>query len=154
MAVTTTDQVIFVYDYRHSELLFPAWQSLTVIQVLRLNVIIIESLWNFSGISAAMCLSNFRVIGKVQSRISRLRELTRSCGKKSAPLVNRGPGLAIIHVLNKKLVWQHLSWKCLILFSSFPCNAGDIITWNEPPFIQSFPRYGTGILPNIIYDLT
>ena len=56
----------------------------------------ILSLWNLTGISAALlprCLLNFRAIGKVQTRISRLRDFTRSCGKTSYRLVNRGPGL-------------------------------------------------------------
>ena len=61
----------------------------------RLGVIMIESLCNLTSISAALlprCLSNFRAIGKVQTRISRLRDLARSCGKTSYRLVNRGPG--------------------------------------------------------------
>ena len=60
----------------------------------RLGVIMIVSLWNLTGISAALlprCLSNFRAIGKVQTRISRLRDFTRPCGKTSYRLVNRGP---------------------------------------------------------------
>ena len=62
----------------------------------RLGVIIIVSPWNLTGISAALlprCLSNFRAIGKVQTRISRLRDFTRSCGKTSYRLMNRGPDL-------------------------------------------------------------
>ena len=60
----------------------------------RFGVIMIVSLWNLTGISAALlprCLSNLRAIGKVQTRISRLRNFTRSCGKTSYRLVNRGP---------------------------------------------------------------
>ena len=56
----------------------------------------IVSLWNLTGTSAALlprCLSNFRAIEKVQSRISRLRDFTRSCGKTSHRLVNRGPAV-------------------------------------------------------------
>ena len=37
-------------------------------------------------------LPNFKAIGKVYTLISRLRDLTRSCGKTSYRLVNRGPG--------------------------------------------------------------
>ena len=54
----------------------------------------IVSLWNLTGISAALLpryLLNFRAIGKVQTRISRLRDFTRSCGKTSYRLVNGGP---------------------------------------------------------------
>ena len=39
-----------------------------------------------------MCLSNFKAIGKVWTRISGLRDFTRSCHKTSYRLVNRGPG--------------------------------------------------------------
>ena len=56
----------------------------------RLDVIMIVSQWNLTGISTAllpMCLSNFRAIGKVIARISRLRDLTRSCGKTSVRLI-------------------------------------------------------------------
>ena len=65
------------------------------LEATRLNVIIAVSLWNLTGTSAAalpMCLLNFRAIGKVQTRISRLRDFTRSCSKTSYRLVNRGPG--------------------------------------------------------------
>ena len=51
----------------------------------RLNVIIVVSFWNLTGISAALlsrCLSNLRSIGNIQTRISRLRVFT-SCGKTS-----------------------------------------------------------------------
>ena len=62
-----------------------------------LDVIMFISLWNLIGISAALlsrCLSNFRAIGKVYTRISRLRVLTRSCGKTSVCSVNRGQGVS------------------------------------------------------------
>ena len=51
----------------------------------RLNIIIVVSLWNLTGISAALlsrCLSNLRSIGNIQTRVSRLRIFT-SCGKTS-----------------------------------------------------------------------
>ena len=66
------------------------------LEATRLNVIIVVSLWNLTGTSAAalpMCLLNFRAIGKVQTRISRLRDFTISCSKTSYRLVNRGPGI-------------------------------------------------------------
>ena len=56
--------------------------------------IMVVSLWNSTGISTALLLrwlSNFRVIGKVLTRISRLRDFMRSCGKTSYRLVHRGP---------------------------------------------------------------
>ena len=58
----------------------------------------IASLSILTGMSAALllrCLSNFRAIGKVYGRISRLRDFTRSCGKTSYRLVNKGPGSCI-----------------------------------------------------------
>ena len=64
------------------------------LEAARLGVIMIVWLWNLTGISAALlprCLLNFRAIGKVQTWISRLRDFTRSCGKTSYRLVNRGP---------------------------------------------------------------
>ena len=47
-----------------------------------------------TGIPAALlqrCVSNVRAIGRVQTRISQLRDFTISCGKTSIRLVNRGP---------------------------------------------------------------
>ena len=64
------------------------------LEAVRLDVIMILSLWNLTGISAALlpgCLSNFRAIGKVYTRNPRLRDFTRSCGKTSVPIVNKGP---------------------------------------------------------------
>ena len=78
----------------------------------RLGVIMIVSLWNLTGISTALlprCLLNFRAIGKVQTRISRLRDFTRSCGKTSYRLVNRGPGETMIrtwHLASQVLTLQ------------------------------------------------
>ena len=60
----------------------------------RLDVIMMVSLWNLTGISVAllpMCLSNFRTTGKVKTRISRLWNFTRSCGKTSVCSVDKGP---------------------------------------------------------------
>ena len=76
------------------------------LEAARLGVIMIVSLWNLTGISAALlprCLLNFRAIGKVQTRISRLRDFTRSCGKTSYRLVNRGPGSD--HKQNRKAAY-------------------------------------------------
>ena len=60
----------------------------------RLDVAMVVSLWNLTGTSAAALpryLPNFRAIGKILTRISRLRDFTRSCGKTSYRLVNRCP---------------------------------------------------------------
>ena len=64
------------------------------LEATRLDVIMVVWLWNLTGTSAAAlpkCLLNFRAIGKVQTRISRLRDFTRSYSKTSYRLVNRGP---------------------------------------------------------------
>ena len=65
------------------------------LEAARLGVVMIASLWNLTGILAALvprCLLNFRAIRKIRTRISRHWDFTRSCGKTSYPLVNRGPG--------------------------------------------------------------
>ena len=64
------------------------------LEIATLYVIMLASFWNLTSISAVllpMCLSNVRAIGKVQTRISGLRDFMRSCGKTSYRLVNRGP---------------------------------------------------------------
>ena len=64
------------------------------LEAARLDVSIVVSLWNLTGTSAAVLpryLPNFRAIGKIQTRISRLRDFTRSCGKTSYRFMNRGP---------------------------------------------------------------
>ena len=64
------------------------------LEAARLNVAMVVSLWNLTGTSAAVLpryLPNFRAIGKVLTRISGLRGFTRSYGKTSYRLVNRGP---------------------------------------------------------------
>ena len=51
------------------------------IEAARLGAIIIISLWNLTGISAALlsrCFLNFRAIGKVQAQKSWLQDFTRS----------------------------------------------------------------------------
>ena len=70
------------------------------LEAARLGVIAIVSLWNLTGITAALlpnCLSNFRAIGKVLIRITRLRDFTRSCCDAVYRLVNRGPGQNVPH---------------------------------------------------------
>ena len=71
------------------------------LEAARLNVILIVSLWNLTGSSAAAlpsCLSNFRAIEKALTWISRLQHFAKSCGKTSARLVNRGPGSLCIYI--------------------------------------------------------
>ena len=78
------------------------------IEAARLDVAMVASLWNLTGTSAAALpryLPNFRAIGKVQTRISRLRDFTRSCGKTSYRLVNRDPGKSALTAgLRKQIV--------------------------------------------------
>ena len=62
----------------------------------RLGIKTTVSLWNLTGVSTAVlprCLSNFRAIRKVCTRMSRLRDFT--CGKTSVRLVNKGPGQCV-----------------------------------------------------------
>ena len=64
------------------------------LEAARFGFKLFQSLWNLQGTSAAAlprCLSNFRAILPLQRPISRLRDFTRSCGKTSYRLVNRGP---------------------------------------------------------------
>ena len=70
----------------------------------------VVSLWNLTGTSAAVLpryLPNFRAIGKVETRISRLRDFTRSCCKTSYRLVNRGPD--VVPVLSARSWWRAVS---------------------------------------------
>ena len=55
------------------------------LEAARLDVLVFVLLWYLTDTPATLlpkCLSNFRANGKVQIRISRLRDLTRSCGKR------------------------------------------------------------------------
>ena len=59
-----------------------------------LYYVLTVSLWTVTRISTALlprCLSNFGAIVSVLTRISQLREFTRSCGETSVCLVNKGP---------------------------------------------------------------
>ena len=88
------------------------------LEAARLDVAMVVSLWNLTGTSAAALpryLPNFRAIGKVSTRISRLRDFTRSCGKTSYRLVNRGPENAWLaksfskkrqNLQSKLIVWR------------------------------------------------
>ena len=71
-----------------------------ILEAARLDCYKTVSLWNLTGISAALprCLSNFRAIEKVWTQISRLWDLARSCGKTSYRLVKRGPGYWYRHI--------------------------------------------------------
>ena len=65
------------------------------LEATRLDVIMIVSLLKLAGLSESVlsrCQSNFRAIGKVETRIPRLRDLAKFCSKTSAILVNRGQG--------------------------------------------------------------
>ena len=70
------------------------------LEAARLGVEMTVSFSNLTDISAAllsMCLSNFGAVGKVWTRIPRLRDFTRSCSKTSVYLMNTGPGLQLKH---------------------------------------------------------
>ena len=103
-------------------------------------------LWNLTGSSAALlprCLLNFRAIGKVQTRISGLRDFTRSCGKTSYCLVNRGPG-AEARIFRDKLV-NAMVIDGLAPYITRPSTThDDIIKWKHFPrywpFVQGFHR--------------
>ena len=97
----------------------------------------IVSLWNLTGFSAALlprCQSNFRAIEKVQSRISRLRDFTRSCGKTSYRLwievQGYMPGPSYDHQIRcgspVNLVDPHSVWCVNSTTGSAGANAG----WN------------------------
>ena len=61
-------------------------------------IVSLQNLADISVASLSMCLSNFKEIAVVETRISRLRDFARSCGKTSYCLVNRGPWvIAVLH---------------------------------------------------------
>ena len=73
------------------------------LETARLDILMTISLWNLTGILATvlpMCMSNFRVIGKVQTPMSRLWGFARSCVKACVRLVNRGMGSKSYEILN------------------------------------------------------
>ena len=68
------------------------------LEAARMDVTMIVSLWNLTGISASllsMCLSNFIAIGQVKIWISGLQVFPRSCGKTSVCWINRSSGIGI-----------------------------------------------------------
>ena len=90
-----------------------SWSFVTAI----LNVIMFISLCNLTDISAAVlprCLSNCRAIGKVCTRISRLRSKARSYSKTSIPLVKRGPGNSIFHSRQRRNIKALYYWSFVI----------------------------------------
>ena len=99
------------------------------LEAARLDVIIILSLWNVTGISAVLlprCLSNFRAIGKVWTSTSLLRVSTRSCGTTSVRLLNRGTG--------NTLIWIHLNKRKHLAHLHPPAEMAAYITlWNPLP---------------------
>ena len=107
------------------------------LEAARLGVIMIVSLWNLTGISAALlprCLLNFRAIGKVQTRISRLRDFTRSCGKTSYRLVNRGPVWKFGH--GREVTSQSFSLSQLWLFRISEQKALRVFVRNVNMYLQ------------------
>ena len=80
-------------------------QILRSLEALRLCVVMIVSLWNFTCISAAVLpkfLSNFKAIGKVKTWISWLLDFARSCSKRSVCLVNRGPAITFTQIFRNQ----------------------------------------------------
>ena len=95
------------------------WQISWSLEATRLDVIMVVSLSNLTGTSAAallVCLLNFRAIGKVQTRISWLRDFTRSCSKTPYRLVNRGP-VEMSWLLLRQWLWTKTSLSDLIFLS-------------------------------------
>ena len=95
----------------------------------RLDVIKIVSPEILSGILAALlprCLSNFKAIGKDYTRISRLRDFTRSCGKTHTRLVHER--------MDERSFDSHLS-KCCHAVTNFACIASLIadktLSWDD-----------------------
>ena len=77
------------------------------LEAAKVDANIVVSHWNLPGNSAALlqrCLSNFRAIRKVWTRISRTRYFIRSSGKTSTRLVNRGSAKPYIIWKNE---WTH-----------------------------------------------
>ena len=66
------------------------------------------------------CLWNFKTIGKVQIRISRLRDFARSCGKTSVRLVNRGPVDKCDRILAAEIWHKNLAWRMIFRAFSYP----------------------------------
>ena len=79
----------------------PSYRQISLsLEAASLNVTMIPSLCNLTSISTAAllrCLSNCRAIGKVRTRISRLRDFTRSWCKTSVYGVNRDPDVHSSH---------------------------------------------------------
>ena len=89
----------------------------------KLDTIMIIPLWNLTGISAALlprCLSNFREIGKVKPWISRIRDFTRSFGKTSVHLANRGPGWVIFQPYPR--IWRTMKPASVVPLSGTKTN--------------------------------
>ena len=75
------------------------------LEAARLVFIIVRSLWNLIGTSAAllpMCLSNFKAMRKLKLSISRFRDFTRSNDKTSYRILKWGPGYleSVVHPRN------------------------------------------------------
>ena len=91
------------------------WWSL---QTVRFYVIMIISLQNLTGNSAALlprCLSNLRVTEKFKTQISQLQDLMSSCGKMSIHLVNRGPEEAFVQRVQLPVIWDIMTLMLLSL---------------------------------------
>ena len=81
-------------------------------------VVMIVSHWKLTSIWAALpclprCLTNFRTIGKVETRISRLRYFTRYCGKMS--VLTCCTDNLVTASMPVKFLWRILKKTCCLL---------------------------------------
>ena len=116
-----------------------------------------QSLWNLTGISAALlprCLSNFKTIWSLWHPILRPRDFARSYGKTSVPLVNRGPISSIMKELyhvRSLIASKRIGVKMFVSFWSFaqPCA----ITAEHPQQLwTNWKDLNNGLAPSRPYD--
>ena len=100
-----------------------------------------------AGISAALlsrCPSNFRAIWKVWTRILRLRDFTRSCGKTPVRSVNRSPE---VRHLESRIVLDPVpivadtrigSWVADVTYAVAPWRSS-----SQHPLVSNLTRQGT-----------
>ena len=101
------------------------------LEATRLDVKMTTPLWNLTGLSVLLpprSLSNFRAIGKFQTRISWLRDFMRYCVNTPYRLVKRCP----VPLHQRVRVWQtnpvHSSWDTAKSTYNRKCHRN--ILWN------------------------
>ena len=87
------------------------------IEVTRFGFRLFQSLWNLTG-----CPSNARAMWLLWYPITRLRDFTRSCGKTSVRLVNRGPGVSAV-TKSAVFVINGLVWAIIIVLGISKCQS-------------------------------